>query len=145
MSNASVTYATSESGGIPFVFRLPSSPVGAKGLITPNFSGFARPSRLYFANGMATNTYAVYLHLYDLAVAPTVGTSVPKMTLAFSSLNFWNGTVVVSSPSPNTYDFEDAGVDFLRGIAYSITAGPADNDNTAILLGDLTALNIGWM
>lgn len=143
--NASASVASSESYGIRNVFRLPSSPVAAKGLITPNSGTIARPSKLFFANGQAMNTYAVYLHLYDMAVAPTVGTSVPKMTLAFSSLNYWNGTTAVSSPSPNAYDFEDVGIDFLTGIAYAITAGPTDADNTAILAGDLVALNIGWM
>lgn len=142
MTNASVSYASSESGGIRNVFRLASAPVGAKGLITP---AYPRNSKLYFVSGMAASTYPVYLHLYDAFVSPTVGTTVPKITLPFSGLDYWNGTAAVASLSPNYYPFMDVGIDFLTGIAYAVTTGAADTDSGAIIAGDLVALAIGWM
>jgi hypothetical protein len=72
---------------------------------------------------------AVYLKLYDKATAPTVGTDTPRKTIhipASSSFNF----------ELNDY--------FSKGIGYALTGAAADADTTALLAGDILALNIDY-
>jgi len=61
---------------------------------------------------------ARYFRLYDLAVAPTVGTSPIKTTIQIPA----NGTVIRVYPS---------GLNFTSGIAYACTTGIADTDTGA--------------
>lgn len=63
---------------------------------------------------------AAFLKLYNLAVAPTVGTSVPVLTVAVPA----SGTVVVGGGSN--------GIRFSTGIALAITNLAADSDATAV-------------
>lgn len=72
---------------------------------------------------------AVFLKLYNTAAAPAVGTDVPVVTLRLAP----------------TADFAidlGSGVRFSTGIGYGITGAAADADVTALLAGDVVAMNI---
>jgi|CXWL01.1.fsa_nt_gi hypothetical protein len=82
------------------------------------------PGRLKSINVANGAIAAKFLKLYDLAVAPTVGTSVPVATfliptLGRCDLNF------------------GAGLLFTVGIAYAITGAIADSDTTAVAANDV--------
>ena len=152
--NGSVSYSSSDPFGVRNNFRLPSNLVTLpSGLITPNqnpvVNGVAigaqpRTSRLYWVIGMLTSIYPIYLKLYDTAVAPTPGVGTPFLTLPLTSNTVYNGTTVIAAPLGFEFNFADIGVSFLQGIGYTITKLPADNDTTAIIVGDVTGLNIAW-
>jgi len=66
-----------------------------------------------------------YVHFYNKASAPTVGTDVPVFTVGVPP-NFVANC-----------DF-NSGTPFTTGIAYSITTGAADNDSGAVSANDVT-------
>lgn len=72
-----------------------------------------------------TNAAARYLKLYNLAVAPTVGTSVPVLTVVIPP-----GAVVSIGGGSN-------GIRFATGIAIAITAAAADSDTTAVAASEI--------
>jgi hypothetical protein len=71
------------------------------------------------------NASARYVKLYNLATAPTVGTSVPAFTIAVPA----TGTVTVNGGSN--------GIRFGTGIAIAITASMADSDTTAVAANEI--------
>lgn len=73
-----------------------------------------------------TNTTAAfkYLRLYDLAVAPTVGTSVPVLVIGLP-------------PNSTTTCNQEGGIGFTTGIAYAITGAATDLDATATAANDV--------
>jgi hypothetical protein len=73
-----------------------------------------------------TNTTAAikYFRLYNLAVAPTVGTSAPLSVIPISA----NSSAIVSIPG---------GIAFATGISYAITGAAADLDATAVAANDV--------
>jgi hypothetical protein len=71
------------------------------------------------------NAAARYVKFYNLATAPTVGTSVPAFTIAVPA----NGTVTISGGAN--------GIRFGTGIALAITAGAADSDTAAVAANDI--------
>lgn len=71
------------------------------------------------------NAAARYVKFYNLAVAPTVGTSVPAFTIAIPA----SGTVVVSGGAN--------GIRFGTGIALAITTGVADSDTAAVAANEI--------
>lgn len=79
---------------------------------------------------VVTNTNAAvrYLKLYDLAVAPTVGTSTPVLTIAIPGNPAGAGVVV---PIPN------CGIAFGTGIALALTTGAADSDTGAVAANEI--------
>lgn len=79
-----------------------------------------------------TNTTAAVkvVRLYNLTVAPTVGTSVPVYNIVIPP----NGTVSLSIP---------AGLSHATGISYAITNGLADLDATAVAANDVIG-SIYW-
>ena len=87
-------------------------------------------ARLYgfaFAN---TSAAWLYVHLYNLSGAPTVGTSTPKSTLAIPP----GGSVV--------QNYGDIGIGYSLGLAIAITQSPGDTDATALsttnqIIGDI--------
>ena len=80
----------------------------------------ASPGRIHMMN-VANLTAAVkFLKLYNLAVAPTVGTSVPFMVIPIQA----NTTL----PVVHT----DIGIYCSIGISYAITGAVADADTTAV-------------
>jgi hypothetical protein len=71
------------------------------------------------------NASARYLKIYSKASAPTVGTDVPVLTIKLPPGE-------TTTPNLGTY-----GVRIATGIAYAITANPADSDATAVAAGDV--------
>jgi hypothetical protein len=73
-----------------------------------------------------TNTTAAikYFRLYNLAVAPTVGTSAPLSVIPISA----NSSAIYSIPG---------GIAFATGISYAITGAAADLDATAVAANDV--------
>jgi hypothetical protein len=142
----SVANAASSPFGIQNVFRLPSNGAGTpSGLVTPvQDTNRSDPRRLYSVIGMLTNTYPVYLRLYDLNRAPVITSDTPFLTLPITSNTIWNGSAAIAAPLGFEFNFSDIGITFRNGIAYSITKLPTDFDTTAILAGDVTGLNLLW-
>lgn len=85
-----------------------------------------RAARGHLVGGYMYNANAAvrYLKLYDLAVAPTVGTSVPKMTIALP-------------PAQATPLIIPGGVHFENGIAFATTTGVADSDTAAVAANEI--------
>lgn len=70
------------------------------------------------------NAAPAYVKFYDLAVEPTVGTSVPKLTVMVPGV----GDSGVPLPG---------GVAFTNGIAVATTTGAADADTGAVALSEV--------
>jgi hypothetical protein len=79
----------------------------------------AGPGKLFGWVASNTNAAARYLKIYDTATAPTVGTTVPKLTILLRA---------GGSESYNTRD----GIVFATGISFALTSGVADNDTGAV-------------
>lgn len=73
-----------------------------------------------------TNTTAAfkYFRLYNLAVAPTVGTSVPVLVIGLPATSTTRGEL-------------EGGIGFSVGIAYAITGSVADLDTTVTAANDV--------
>lgn len=80
---------------------------------------------------MNTNAAVRYLHLYNKASAPTVGTDVPVATFAIPGNAAGAGFTLPC----------DIGAAFATGIAYALTTGAADTDTGAVALNEIT----GWI
>jgi hypothetical protein len=80
----------------------------------------ATAGRVNMLNVSNLTAGAKFLKLYNLAVAPTVGTSTPFMVIPIQA----NSTLPVVH--------NDIGIYFSTGIAYAITGAVADNDTTAV-------------
>lgn len=88
--------------------------------------GFAKasPGKIYAINGTNTSAVTLFLKLYNMTTAPTVGTDVPVETYALPVGAF-------------SFEFADVGVNFSTGIAYAITGGIADADTTNTAANDV--------
>lgn len=78
-------------------------------------------------------SYAVFLHVYDLARKPIVGTDVPLFTVQVSP-----NTASV----PSQADFP-RGIPLVNGFAYSITKGVSDTDSQSVAANDLSGV-VDW-
>lgn len=105
LSSAATTNATSVKGAAGSVFTVAASNVGAGG---------------------------AFLKLYNLAVAPTVGTSVPVLTIPLAA----SGVVAL--------DFGTLGIRFATGIAFAITNLVADADTTVIAAAQVKVM-LGYL
>lgn len=81
---------------------------------------------LHLANNGAA---FAYFKLFNLAVAPTVGTSTPVAVVGIPP----NGNVEIMSVIPQTY---------ATGIAYAITGGAANADTTAVLANQVVGFTL---
>lgn len=70
-----------------------------------------------------------YLKLYDKATAPTVGTDLPVQTFALRA-------------NDRTAPLLPAGLKFTAGLAFALTAGAPNADNTAVVVG--IHVNLGY-
>jgi hypothetical protein len=77
---------------------------------------------LILTNGAGTSRY---FRFFDLAVAPTPGTSTPLFTI-----------ILPASVAPLVMNF-DIGIPFQNGISFDITGGVSDTDTTAISANDV--------
>jgi hypothetical protein len=84
----------------------------------------AAPGQLYAYQLSNANAAFRYVHFYDKASAPTVGTDTPLFTVGVPA----GGSVNWCDPN---------GTPFATGIAYAITTGAADNDTGAAGAGDV--------
>ncbi len=72
-----------------------------------------------------------YVHIYNLTTAPTVGTSVPMVTIGIPP-----GGSVSLAPDPGVFGMS-------TGLSYAITGGAADTDATAVAANQVTGF-ITW-
>lgn len=94
----------------------------------------ASAGRVYGIQGYNAVAAVTYLKLYNIATAPTVGTTVPVKTLAL--------------PPSSAFAFDwPRGYAFATGIGFGLTAaaGGADNSTTAVAAGDVLGLNIDYV
>lgn len=84
--------------------------------------------RVFKIFGFNNKASAVFLKLYNKASAPTVGTDVPIMTIRLAA--------------SSNFTLELDGHYFDTGIGYGISGAAADADTTALVAGDIVALNI---
>lgn len=87
----------------------------------------ASGANVYGLSIMNTSAATRYVRLYNLATAPTVGTSVPIMVVA------------VPASSSKEIQYVPA-VRFGTGLAVAITGGAAATDSTAVAAGDVQLL-----
>jgi hypothetical protein len=91
----------------------------------------ATAGRVFAAQGYNAAAYVVYLVLYDLAAAPTVGTSTIRKKIPLPPLTAF------------ALDWS-AGMSFSNGIGCAFTKLPADNDTTALAAGDILQFNLDY-
>ncbi len=84
--------------------------------------------KLTMLSASNVNAAACYVKLYDLAVGPTVGTTVPVLRILVPGSTA-GGTVVLSIP--------DDGIEFKNGIGFATTTGVADSDTTAVAANEV--------
>jgi hypothetical protein len=87
----------------------------------------ATPGNLYSIVAIGLTSTVRYLKLYNKAIAPTVGTDVPVMTIPIPANTQGAGVAIPFS----------MGVNFSAGIAIAITSGLADTDTGAISANDV--------
>lgn len=90
-------------------------------------AGAGRVAKITGRNNAATQRY---FKLFNKASNPTVGSDVPFYGLC------------LPANSEFSFDVQDLGLNFSTGIAYAITAGVADTDNTGISAYDILNLHI---
>lgn len=119
------------AGGATVVDNASSSPTGALSAVkvisaasTNATNVKASAGRLYGAQFCNTNAAYRYVKFYNLATAPTVGTSVPVSILGIPP----GGRASVSNAQ---------GIGCSAGIAYAITSGMADTDTGAVSANDV--------
>lgn len=119
---------TSTAGGVALVNRLLSAAA-----TTNATSVKASVGRVYKIRGYNAKAAAVYLKLYNKASAPTVGTDTPV------------ATIYLPASSSFEIDFDGLGMSFSAGIAYALTLAGADADTTALVAGDILAMNVWYV
>lgn len=87
---------------------------------------------MYSITASNTNAAARFVKLYNLATAPTVGTSVPVLTIPVAP----NSTV--------NLNFGTYGMRLATGIGLAITGAAADTDTTAIGAAEVKVLT-SWI
>lgn len=100
------------------VSKIVTSAASVNATLAKNAAGY-----LFRVVGENTVASKRYLHIYNKASAPTVGTDVPVLTV----------TLMPNGP----FEFSFDGLAFATGIAYGISTGVADNDSGAIAAGDI--------
>lgn len=114
------------SGGIPF--KLISAAT------TNATSVKATPGRVLTLVVGNINAAVRYIKLYNLATAPTVGTTVPVFTMP----------IPASSVSLLSINFGPEGLYFSAGIALALTTGITDADTGAVALAE-QAVNMTYL
>lgn len=88
----------------------------------------ATAGKVYAVSVMNSSAATKYVRLYNLAVAPTVGTSTPYKVIA------------VPAGTSKEVEFGTLGLTFGTGISIAITNLSPDNDATAVAAGDVRVL-----
>ena len=120
MTNLGAQYVapTAHTAGGATPFRLVSAAT------TNATSVKASAGQVYSITAMNQNAAVRYLKLYNLATAPTVGTSTPVQVYALPP----SGGITLSFP---------VGMAFSTGIALATTTGAADSDTGAVALNEI--------
>lgn len=118
----SVVNAITADQGTP---RTPTASIINSAATTNGTSVKNAGGNIYSIVASNTNAAARFLKLYNLATAPTVGTSAVALTIAIPANGFVN------------LDFGTYGVRFGTGIALAITGAAVDSDTTAIGAGEV--------
>lgn len=84
-------------------------------------------AKLYGYDLFCLAAYDVYIHFYDQATSPTVGTNMPLFTIAVPTLTDRS----ISFPS---------GITFKNGLAISITKFLEDTDTTSLVAKDVVGM-----
>ena len=90
----------------------------------------ASPGRVFRIRGQNAAAAAKYIKLYNKKTAPTVGTDTPVLTIPVAASGIFD------------IDFGEIGVYFDTGIGFGITGANADNDTTALTLGDILGMAV---
>lgn len=122
--NASVSNKATATGGATIGKVLSAASTNAT-----NLKGSA--GNVFSIALVNTNAAVRYIHLYNKATAPTVGTDVPVVTFGIPGNAAGAG---ISIPA-------DIGAAFTTGISYSLTTGASDTDTGAVALNEIT----GWI
>lgn len=122
--NASVSNKATATGGATIGKVLSAASTNAT-----NLKGSA--GNVFSIALVNTNAAVRYIHLYNKATAPTVGTDVPVATFGIPGNAAGAG---ISIPA-------DIGAAFTTGIGYSLTTGASDTDTGAVALNEIT----GWI
>ena len=126
--NATSTPAASAHALIPApsTYRLLSALASTNGANIKGSAGTVKGIQ-----GFNNKASAVFLKLYNKATSPTVGTDTPVKTL------------YLPASAAFAFDF-GTGVAFTTGIGIALTGAGADADATALVAGDIVALNVDY-
>lgn len=104
------------------VIKLPSAAANTNPTLVKNAKG-----KLYKMRGYNASASLRYLHVYNKASAPTVGTDTPVFTITLKASDIFD------------IDFGgDGGLHFATGISIGFSTGVADNDSGNLTAGDIT-------
>lgn len=119
--------ASATTGGVPNNFRLPSSAAS-------NNAAFikAAQGQVYYIVAYNSNAAVRFLKLFNKATVPTPGVDIPVISLPIPP----NGGIAIEVGLGTNL--------FPAGIAFALTAGAADSDNTAVGAADILGVNIGY-
>ena len=90
----------------------------------------ASPGQLYGFDLFSLDQTPVYLKFYDLAVAPTVGTSTIKLRYGAGAV----ASALALNKGPSIFPH---GIVFATGIAFALTTGITDADATAVAASEV--------
>lgn len=123
--NATVVQATAANLNATVTQLTPTTSFTNSAATTNATSVKASAGTVFGVTASNINAAARFLKLYNLAVAPTVGTSVPVLTIPIPA-----GSVV-------TVPLGTLGARFTTGIAFAITAAAADTDTTVVAASEI--------
>jgi hypothetical protein len=86
-------------------------------------------STVYRIVASNSNAAVRYLKLYDLAVAPNVGTDIPILSIPLPAVGM----------ADVDFGVED-GIRFQNGLAFALTTGAADNNSSAVAAGEIKVI-----
>ena len=122
----SVAGASAASGAIALSSRIASCAGGTNATLAKASAG--RVYRLSAFNASAT---VKFLEVYNKATTPLVGTDVPV----------WTESLPVGRTD---LSFDGVGLYLSAGISFALTGLAPDADSTALVAGDVLALNVGF-
>lgn len=129
LKTVGLNYLHNGSAWFPNSFALTTSRIPSAANSTNATSAKASAGLVKGFNGHNAAAAVRYLKIYNKASAPTVGTDTPVFTFA------------IPASSSFSFSFGD-GLYLATGIAYALTTGAADSDNTAVTAADILGLNV---
>jgi hypothetical protein len=118
---------TQSGGGIALTSHLPSSANTTNATVAKASAG-----RLYAIDCYNTNAAVRFIHIYNKATTPSVGTDVPILTFALPPAGRFSK------------EWSNIGYYFSTGISFGLSTGAADNDSAAVAAGDIVGLELNY-